>query len=348
MRAGSGAPGASSGCARGGYLSPEGWPRALPPGTDFLETFVMTDLPAGATALAGTYVLRWEGTARIDVGGRARDIRPLGRNALRFAFAPGEGGVSIAVSGLDPADPLRAMTLVREDQEGLFAAGEIFDPDFLDRVGRFRALRFMDWMATNGSAQQHWADRPRLSDFTWAWRGVPVEVMVELANRVGADPWFTLPHGVDDDYVTRFAQLVHDRLDPRLRVHAEWSNEVWNWIFPQAAWARDRAIARWGEGPRPMPGCNMPACGPPRSPISGPRSLPMSPGALSAWWPSIPAGRGWRRRCSMPRWCRPRGARPPWPVSTPMPSPAISALPPSGPTGRRPRWRRRARVACPP
>lgn len=233
----------------GGYLSPEGWPRALPPGAGALETFVLTDLPPGAASLAGTYILRWQGTARVSVGGRARDVRPLGARALRFAFAPGEGAVSIAVSRLDPADPLRAMTLLREDQEALFAAGEVFDPDFLARVGGFRALRFMDWMATNGSTQARWQDRPQLGDFTWAWRGVPVEVMVDLANRVGADPWFTLPHGADDDYVTRFAQVVHDRLDPRLKVHAEWSNEVWNWIFPQAAWARDRALARWGDDP---------------------------------------------------------------------------------------------------
>ena len=230
-----------------GHLSPEGWPRSLPEGVGYLQTFVLTDQPAGARSLAGTYVLRWEGTARVDVAGLARDVRPLGRNALIFAYAPGPGLVSISVRGLDPSDPLRAMTLVREDRQALWENGAIFNPDWTGRLGALRALRFMDWMDTNGSTQVEWSDRPLLSDATWAWRGVPVEVIARLANELGADPWVNVPHMASDGYARALATDLRDRLDPRLRVYAEWSNEAWNFIFPQALWARDQAVARWGE-----------------------------------------------------------------------------------------------------
>ncbi len=232
--------------AAGGYLGAGGFPLALPPGVDRLETFVLTDQPEAGDWLAGTYVLRWKGGASVDVVGRAENVR-RGDREVRFDYRPGEGLVAVAVTALDPDDPLRAMTLVREDRLELWEAGALFEPRFLHRVRGVRALRFMDWMATNNSAQVEWADRPRMEDFTWASHGVPVEAMVRLANEAGADPWFTLPHMGSDAYAEAFATTVRDHLDPRLRVHAEWSNEVWNHIFGQAAWAGEQARARWGE-----------------------------------------------------------------------------------------------------
>lgn len=232
--------------AEEGYLSPEGWPTALPPGVDRLETFVLTELPEEtAESTAGTYVLRWEGTAAVTVGGRAQ-LLDEGEQSLRFDYTPGPGLVAVTVTSIDPADPLREMTLVREDRLALHEGGAVFNPDFLDLIEDFRALRFMDWMVTNGSTQVTWDDRPEVGDASWMQGGVPLEIMVQLANEVGADPWFTLPHQADDDYVARFAGYVRDHLDPRLRVHAEWSNEVWNGIFPQAQWALEQAQARWG------------------------------------------------------------------------------------------------------
>ena len=230
----------------GGFLSPEGWPLAIPEGVEALESFVLTDLPADADATAGRYVVRWRGEGALVLGGRARDIE-TGTHELRFSFTPGEGPVALRLTAIDPADPIRDITMIREDRLDLARAGLLFEPGFLAVVQEARMVRFMDWMATNGSDQVTWDDRPRPDDASWAGRGVPVEVMVELANRIGADPWFTLPHMADDDYARRFAQYVHDHLRPGLRAHAEWSNEVWNFTFAQAHWAGEQARARWGD-----------------------------------------------------------------------------------------------------
>jgi hypothetical protein len=110
-----------------------------------------------------------------------------------------------------------------------------------------RLVRFMDWMATNNATLARPADRPRPGDFTWARAGVPVEVMVSLANRLGADPWFTLPHAAEDALVREIAEVVRDGLALGLTTHVEYSNEVWNWQFDQARWADDRGRERWGE-----------------------------------------------------------------------------------------------------
>ena len=230
-----------------GYLDPQGWPRALPPGVTALESFVLTAQDPANTSLTGRYLVRWEGSGRLLIGGLARDIDRPGDNELTFSFRPGDGSVSIRIEETDPADPIRNIVMLNVEHLPMYEVGAVFNPAWIARIRDLRSVRFMDWMDTNGSEQQTWEDRPRIGDFTYFRRGVPVEVMVQLANEIGADPWFTLPHMADDAYVQAFATYVHENLDPRLRTYAEWSNEVWNFLFPQATWARLQAEDRWAE-----------------------------------------------------------------------------------------------------
>ncbi len=84
--------------------------------------------------------------------------------------------------------------------------------------------------------------------------GVPVETMVALANQIGADPWFTIPHQASDDYVRQFAEYVRDNLDPGLKARFEYSNEVWNGGFEQFSYAQGAGEELFGEGAYPFPG----------------------------------------------------------------------------------------------
>jgi hypothetical protein len=234
-----------------GFLDEHGWPRALPPGVVALESFVLTDQPAAAQGLAGRYVLTYDGTARVQVAGAVSNRR-YGQNEIRFDFRPGDGSVSIRIDRIDPGrtgDYPRNIRLMREDHVPLDKLGLIFNPDWLRHVRDMRVLRFMEWMSTNNSLQVTWQDRPHPADATYHYyvRGVPVEVMVALANEVGADAWFTMPHMADDDYVRRFATYVRDHLRPGLKAYVEYSNEVWNWQFAQATYAGEQAAARWGD-----------------------------------------------------------------------------------------------------
>jgi hypothetical protein len=52
--------------------------------------------------------------------------------------------------------------------------------------------------------------------------------MVDLAARLDADPWFTVPLDADDTYYRNFATYVRDHLPRGRRVYVEVSNEVWN------------------------------------------------------------------------------------------------------------------------
>lgn len=232
--------------AAGGWLDADGWPRALPPELTALATLILTDLPAVSAGVAGRYVLTHQGRGTLRVEGRGAVVQAApGR--IVFDYAPGPGSVMITLAATDPADPIRAIRVVREDRVALLDAGAVFNPDWLARLDGVRLVRFMDWMRTNGSSLSRLEDRPRPQDYTWARAGVPLEVMVDLANALNAHPWFTLPHLAEDALVRGYAELVRDRLAPGLVAHVEYSNEVWNLMFPQARWAEDQAAARWGQ-----------------------------------------------------------------------------------------------------
>lgn len=233
----------------GGYVDDEGWPRAVPRGVEALEAFVLTEQPAEGQSIAGRYILSYEGIGRVQVTGPVSDVRYRDGD-IHFTYTPSDGLVGIKVNRIDPTgtgDYVRNIRIVREEHLPLDALGYRFNPDWLEKINGMRVLRFMDWMATNNSEQISWSDRPRLEDATFATNGVPVEVMVDLANEVGADAWFSLPHMADDDYVRQFASYVRDHLNPDLKAYVEYSNEVWNWQFAQATWAMEQARARWGE-----------------------------------------------------------------------------------------------------
>ena len=229
-----------------GHLDENGWPVSMPEGAERLEAVLLTDQPAEAQELRGDYVILYDGAGPIRINGRASRVRyEPGR--ITFSYEPGEGLVGIALSDIPADNPIRNIRVIREEYVDLFEAGARFNPRWIERIRDLRSVRFMDWMMTNGSTVQGWEDRPRLTDATWAAWGVPVEVMIELANHIGADPWFTMPHLADDDYMRRFAEMVKAGLDPRLKAHVEYSNEVWNFIFPQAQWAAAQAEALWGR-----------------------------------------------------------------------------------------------------
>lgn len=233
-----------------GYLDDHGWPNAVPPGVSGIATLILTDLPAGEVSANGRYRLRYEGQGALEISTPSGKIAASGGEAWFTAKAGQGAAIIITIIRTDPngtGEYLRNFTIVKEENIAAFEAGQVFNPAWIDRIKDMRALRFMDWMATNNSLESEWRDRPKVDDFTYGNHGVPLEIMVRLANEIGADPWFNIPHLATDDYIRRFATMVRDTLDPRLKAYVELSNEVWNWQFSQAAWAEQNGLARWGQ-----------------------------------------------------------------------------------------------------
>ena len=236
----------------GGYLDAAGWVKQIPPGLDAVGTIWAwgnTKANPGALAgRAGRYVVTFEGTGTIEITG---DVKVLGSQRGRIEFENLHGGtMGLDITATDPGrsgDYIRNITVVRRKYQDLLAAGEPFNPDWLAVVGDARVLRFMDWMTTNSRTNPTgWADRPQPGDATYMTQGAPVEVMVQLANQTGAEPWFNMPTGASADYIRQFATYVRDHLAPGLVAHVEYSNEAWNGALPAYKQMVAGSQAAWG------------------------------------------------------------------------------------------------------
>jgi Ca2+-binding RTX toxin-like protein len=231
-----------------GVLDADGWPVSLPEG-GFLHTiWSWANGPEAAAERGGVYELNYEGEGEVSL---QKGVTILSSEPGRIVFeTPGDEVIQMLITATDPngvGDYIRNISIVHEDDVALHEAGAIFNPDWLALIDDAAQLRFMDWMMTNNSPNAEFSDLSMAGRFTWAGEtGVPLEIMVELANQTGADPWFTLPHNASPDMVREFATYVRDHLDVRLKATVEFSNELWNGSFQQSHVTQARAVAEWG------------------------------------------------------------------------------------------------------
>lgn len=223
-------------------LDEEGWVRSLLPG-QIARTIMLVDdttLQVGS----GRWVVRYEGSGTLQYPHGASVVsQSPGRDLIEVHSMAG-GGLFLNIVATDPANHLRRIRILREEHADL-PSPPLFAPAFLERIAPYRVLRFMDWAMTNETSLASWADRPKPSDARWSGhRGVPLEVMIDLANETCSEPWFCVPHLADEAFIAEMAALIHERLAPGLRVWVEHSNEVWNGIFPQAWHAQSQGMSQ--------------------------------------------------------------------------------------------------------
>ncbi len=234
-------------------LDQHGWVKRLAPGC-WAETLLCTI--QGGHYPSGRYTVFYRGRGRLEFGGAARTVaQQPGKITLQVDSR--RGAIFLRIRETDPHDYIRDIHVIMPGFERSWRR-DPFHPEFLRRWRGMACLRFMDWMETNNSPIRSWDQRPRLQDATLTGRGVPLELMLQLCNRLEADPWFCMPHQADDQYVRNFAQQVRSHLAPQRKVYIEYSNEVWNGIFQQSRYAQQQA-RRLGLGPadRPWEGGGM-------------------------------------------------------------------------------------------
>lgn len=230
----------------------DGWPTYIPEGVSTIETIwawggSSAIDPVIAQLRATVYVLEYEGEGTVTVSG---DVRILSSEPGRILLQNTAGGnFAVGITSTDPnhtGNYIRNMTLVEQLDEDLLDAGMTFNPEWINLIDDARQIRFMGWQETNYSKAQ------TVDDIVWSnetnlTSEAALDDMVLLANQIGADPWFCMPHLADDEYVRAFATYVRDNLDPSLVVRVEYSNELWNFAFSQTVYQRDQALAEWGE-----------------------------------------------------------------------------------------------------
>jgi hypothetical protein len=226
-------------------LDENGWIRSLPlrhePPIFTGATSSITLPPDFPT---GSYVMTYVGEGSITVAGGVQITRQQ-NGRIEFQINNPAKGLKIQIKKTNPQNYIRNIDVFAAANERTYT-GIPFRADYLSKVRPFDAIRFMPWQNAKETKIVRWQDRPKPESAHYnGTEGVPVEIMVDLANQSNSDPWFTVPYKANQDYIRNFAQLVKDRLDPRQKVYIEYSNEVWNALYPVYHLAVRQSQAMW-------------------------------------------------------------------------------------------------------
>lgn len=211
------------------------------PASGNMQTFALCNLPANSGA-SGHYRFTWSGTGTFAILGAVTNVTQVSANRIEFDYvANGSNSVTIRPTGVT-AGPLTNTKLVHQSDWAADDAGQVFRSAWLNVVRNSRVLRFKDWQRTdNFVGSQDWADRTQVSAMTYMGaNGIPVEVMCDLCNLVGADPWFCMPHNATEAFTTSFATLARSRLGANRHAYVELSNKIWDGNLSQFQYFRQQ------------------------------------------------------------------------------------------------------------
>lgn len=214
----------------------------------------------------GRYVVLYDGEGEITATLHTRLVSTApGRLVIELDGISGDGRLKgIAITRSVQGNQVRNIRIVAERDASADLEANPFRDDFLAYCRQWHALRFMDWQVTNNSMEREWSQRKRRGFYTMVGRGgdaigrygpaptpfaqlfsggVALELIIQLANLSGTDPWVSVPHRATPEYMQQMAHLFKRSLDPQRKVYVEYSNEVWNNDFMQAKWMLQSKVA---------------------------------------------------------------------------------------------------------
>lgn len=154
-------------------------------------------------------------------------------------------------------EPPKQIRVFEAKNETDLLAGNVFDPSWLSFVKQWDVLRLLDVMQINNSPAVDPSDWPNYEFSFWSGArstnfglkcGVPLEIIVKLANATGRPVWIMVPHRFTDAAIVRFAEYLRKHCE--VPIYVEYSNEIWNTGFEQTQFAQREGakIKAWSGG----------------------------------------------------------------------------------------------------
>ncbi len=114
-----------------------------------------------------------------------------------------DNGVFMKINRTNPFNPVRNIRLIKDGYEDIYM-NVPFHPLFVEKLARFKTIRFMNWIEQDGIVD--WKDRITPTTYSQG-HGVAFEYMITLSNMLKANPWIIVPYAVFKIY------LVHSILN---------------------------------------------------------------------------------------------------------------------------------------
>ena len=226
-------------------LDENGWVKSLPsPQQTAIYTRVSSTWVLPEHFPIGRYVVLYKGQGTLKVTGDLKIITNT-TGHLEFDLLSPKRNLRLSISATNPQNYIRDIHVVPKRNEHNYKY-QIFNPDYIRRLAPMQSLRFMTWSNTRSNDATEWHQRstPTSSHYSGN-KGVPAERMIDLANAINATPWLSVPYKASDDYMRQYARMVKNRLHPKQKIYLEYSNEMWNTIFPATTYAARKADKLW-------------------------------------------------------------------------------------------------------
>ena len=274
-----GAPGHNGGASSfPATVNANGWP------TQDFEVVVW----AGISNMHGTYRLSFDcanTNPTVAIGWMAGTLSNKQVNGSTVSYdltVPGTGSSSFLLTITNTNGGAQNIKMMRPETPGStisYDAGTVFTNQIKNLTGKFQVIRFMDYFATNSNNLTTWSQRSLPTDAAQGQRllgsktvGGCYEYAIQLCNETGRDFWLDIPLKVDDDFITKLAQLIkygsdgvnpytstqinpiYPPLNSTLKLYIEYSNEVWNTApaFQQGNDNHTLAVAEVNAGNSPL------------------------------------------------------------------------------------------------
>ncbi|RTZ63942.1 MAG: hypothetical protein DSZ29_06240, partial [Aquificaceae bacterium] len=226
-------------------LDEHGWVKSLPaPQQSPIFTSVSSTWSLPDHFPLGRYVVLYKGQGTLKITG---DLRIVMNRAghMEFDLLSPKRNLRLSITATNPQNYIREIHIVPKRNEHNYKR-QVFNPDYIRRLAPMQALRFMTWSNTRANDATEWYQRSTPASAHYSGdKGVPAERMIDLANAINAAPWLSVPYKASDDYIRQYARMVKNRLRPRQKVYLEYSNEMWNTIFPGTTYAARKADKLW-------------------------------------------------------------------------------------------------------
>ena len=196
-------------------------------------------LVTGSADLGGKYLLHGKGNASISLtacsGYITDQMYDPSTNILTATINIPQGESQMFLSFRNTSGPGLQDLAILQPGYNLTSKSNITNL-MLAHLSRFSIIRFMDWTGTNGNFETNWNDTTPVNWPQYAAKHNPWQTIPYLANEINKpiDIWINIPHLSSDDYILNVARIMFSDLNPINKIYVEYSNEVWNWQFPQA------------------------------------------------------------------------------------------------------------------
>ena len=209
---------------------------------DGAQTIISDDL-WGRTEVDNNYVVLYDGEGELSFNLQA--ARVIKNEPGRIEIELKKGRAGMVELSTNPANHLRNIRIVPLKNEFDYEE-KIVREDYKNVWSGVGVVRFLDALETNRTSEVTWGDRRTQGLFGHIGNksknaAQSIEDIIQMSNEMNTSPWLLAPHMANDDYFRRMAIYVKENLNPNLKVYIEYTNEAWNWGFPQTKYLSELA-----------------------------------------------------------------------------------------------------------